>query len=350
MKPPKRVTIHDIARIAGVSAGTVSRAINGQPGVGVATRARIMELVREHGFQASFFAKNLPSGRSFAIGLVFGSAASELFAHPIYPELIGAVGDALTEYGYMLTLITVPGNEERLDRVLREISLRRLDGVILPDVRASDPILDVLVTHDTPAVAVGHREAGGRIACVDCDHDQATYHATRLLLDNGHKRIAFVNGPGAFTACQLRAEGYRAALLESGITPESQLEREGPFTSKYGYDAALDLLSIKVPDRPTGVVAASDVIAAGCLDAAKSTGLRVPLDLAITGFDDNVLGRFTEPPLTTVKMPLADMGKTAVEILLGLIRGEQDSLGKVVVLPTELVVRESSGGPSRLLL
>jgi len=349
MKIPKRLTIHDIARIAGVSAGTVSRAINGQAGVGDATRARIMELVREHGFQASFFAKNLPSGRSFAIGLVFGSAASELFAHPIYPELLGAVGDALTEYGYMLTLITVPGKEERLDRVLREISLRRLDGVILPDVRASDPILDVLVTHDTPAVAVGHREAGGRIACVDCDHDQATYNATTLLLDNGHKRIALVNGPTAFTACQLRAEGYHAALLEAGVTPEPSLEREGTFTSNHGYDAALNLLTIKGRNRPTGIVAASDVIAAGCLDAAKSMGLRVPQDLAITGFDDNVLGRFTEPPLTTVKMPLAEMGKTAVEILIGLISGDQDAPRRVV-LPTELVVRESSGGPSRLLL
>jgi LacI family transcriptional regulator len=349
MKSPKRVTIHDIARIAGVSAGTVSRAINGQAGVGDATRARIMDLVREHGFQASFFAKNLPSGRSFAIGLVFGSAASELFAHPIYPELIGAVGDALTEYGYMLTLITVPGKEERLDRVVREISLRRLDGVILPDVRASDPILDALVTHDTPAVAVGHREAGGRIACVDCDHDQATYHTTRLLLDNGHRRIALVNGPSAFTACQLRAEGYHAALLEAGITPESSLEREGTFTSKHGYESALQLLAIKDADRPTAIVAASDVIAAGCLDAAKSRGLRVPSDLAITGFDDNVLGRFTEPPLTTVKMPLADMGRTAVEILMGLIGGEKDTPQRVV-LPTELVVRESSGGPSRLLL
>ncbi|MHB8612336.1 MAG: LacI family DNA-binding transcriptional regulator [Candidatus Dormibacteraceae bacterium] len=349
MTKPKRLTIHDIARFAGVSAGTVSRVINGQPGVGDATRLRIQALVQEHSFRASFFAKNLPSGRSFAVGLVFASAASELFAHPIYPELIGAVGDALTELGYMLTLITVPANEERCDRVVREMSLGRLDGVILPDVRANDDILNALLQHETPAVVIGHREAGGRIAWVDCDHDQATFEMTRLLLDAGHKRIAFVNGPSGFTACQLRIEGYRAALLEAGIPPSPALEQEGPFTSKHGYDAARQLLAIGGADRPTAIAAASDLIAAGCMDAAKSLGLRVPADVAITGFDDNVLARFTEPPLTTVRMPLADMGKVAVQILMALINGDKDHPSSVV-LPAEVVARESSGGPSRLLL
>lgn len=349
MTKPKRLTIHDIARFSGVSAGTVSRVINDQPGVGEATRERIRALIHERGFRANFFARNLPSGRSFAVGLVFASAASELFSHPIYPELMGAIGDALTELGYMLTLITVPASEERRDRLLREISLGRLDGVILPDVRANDDLLKDLIEHATPAVVIGHREAGGRIAWVDCDHDQATYQMTRLLLDAGHKRIAFVNGPSGFTACQLRIEGYRAALLEAGISGSPALEREGSFTSKHGYDAALQLLVMGGADRPTAIAAASDLIAAGCLDAAKSLGLRVPADVAITGFDDNVLARFTDPPLTTVRMPLGDMGKVAVQILLALINGERDHPNNVV-LPAEVVARESSGGPSRLLL
>ncbi|MGH7904203.1 MAG: LacI family DNA-binding transcriptional regulator, partial [Candidatus Dormibacteraceae bacterium] len=245
------MTIHDIARLAGVSAGTVSRVINGQPGVGVPTRARIQEIVDAEGFRASFFARNLPSGRSYAIGLVFAAAASELFAHPIYPELIGSVGDALTERDYMLTLITVPASEQRRGRVLREISQGRLDGVILPDVRADDEILDRLLEQATPTVVVGHREPRQGVAWVDCDHDQAIFQMTRLLLGAGHSRIALVNGPSGFVACRLRAAGYRAALQEAGIRPTPELEREGSFGSQHGFDSTSELLTLSGSRRPT---------------------------------------------------------------------------------------------------
>lgn len=345
----KRLTIHDIARLAGVSAGTVSRVINGQPGAGATTRARIQALVHEHGFTASFFARNLPSRRSFTAGLVFGSAASELIAHPIYPELLGAIGDALAELGYMLTLITVPSREERRDRVLSEVTQGRLDGVILPDFRTDDEILEDLIDSRTPTVVIGHREPGNRVAWVDCDHEVAINQLTRMLLQAGHKRIGLVNGPLAFTACTLRAEGYRAALQEAGIRVSAALQRNGEFSSKHGYDSALELLGLHVTKRPTAIIAASDVIAAGCLDAAKARSVRVPEDLAITGFDNNILGRFTHPPLTTVRMPLAEMGRTAVQILMALVSGDLDH-PQSVVLPTETVVRESSGGASRLLL
>ena len=337
----KKLTIHDIAEMAGVSAGTVSRVLNDQPGVGAKTREHIQTIIQQQGYRASFFARSLLARQSFAIGLALSSTASELFAGPIVPELVGSIGDALASEGYTLTLITGT-REQRNQRLLREAAEGRIDGVLLPDIRIGDDIIDALLAQETPTVIIGHREDRKEVTWVDCEHDSSAAQVTRMLIEQGHTRIALVNGPEEFYACHLRLEGYRSALQEGKLDYNSALVTTGPFKADYGSQTTRALLALPPVERPTAIVAGSDIIAAGCLDAIKSSGLQVPADLAITGFDDNILSTFTYPPLTTVKMPLAKMGQVAVDMLISLIKGEKREPTSLI-LPCAIIIRASSG-------
>lgn len=319
--------------------------INGRDGVGEATRERILRLIDEQGFRASFFAQNLAAQRSFAVGIVFPLLASELVVHPVFPELLGAVGDSLSASGYTLSLVTAPA-ADRNERILRLVAGGRLDGVILPDVRVGDDIVARLAELRTPTVVIGHRVEDDEAAWVDCDHDHAALELTSTLLEAGHERVALVNGPADLSACQLRREGYRRALAAAGVRASARLERSGPFSSQHGFAALSELFSLRQRERPTAVVAGSDLIAAGCLQAARAAGLRVPEEFALTGFDDQPLAAFLQPPLTTARMPIGEMGRAAAGLLQRLIEGE-NVRPRSLVLPTEIVVRESSGGHAR---
>jgi LacI family transcriptional regulator len=339
------VTIHDIARLARVSPATVSKVLNNREGVGNETRARVRAVVEELDYRVSVVAQNLATRRSQAIGLVFPLLASELVMHPVLWQLIGAVGDVVSEQGYSLTLITVPALD-RNQRVLGEVQAGRLDGIILPDVRAGDDIIERLAERDFPAVVVGSRDLVNGTAWVDCDHDQAVYELATLLLDEGHERVALMNGPEELSACALRRAGYQRALEAAGIGVREELLRTGPFDAEYGRTQLKELLDLPEGRRPTAIVAGSDLIAAGCLDAARDYGLQVPGDLALTGFDDQPLAAFLHPPLTTARMPITDMGRAAAEMLLRRIAGEEVRPASIV-FPTEVVVRASSGSGGR---
>ncbi|GHO90465.1 LacI family transcriptional regulator [Reticulibacter mediterranei] len=337
----KKLTIHDIAELAGVSAGTVSRVLNNQPGVSVKTREHIQAIIQQQGYRASFFARSLLARQSFAIGLALSSTASELFAGPIVPELVGSIGDALASEGYTLTLIT-GSHEQRNQRLLREAAEGKIDGVLLPDIRIGDDIIDKLLEQEIPTVIIGHRDERKEVAWVDCEHDCSAAYLTRMLIKQGHRRIALVNGPEEFYACHLRLEGYRSALQEEGLDYNMDLVSVGPFKADYGYQTTQKLLALPRVEQPTAIVAGSDIIAAGCLGAVKAANMQVPADLAITGFDDNILSTFTHPPLTTVKMPLEQMGKVAVNMLISLIKGEKLEPTSLI-LPCSIIVRTSSG-------
>lgn len=331
--------------MAGVSPGTVSRVVNEREGVGRETRERVLALIAQQGYQVSFFAKNLATKQAYAIGVVFPVLPSELVIHPVFPELLGAVGDVVGEADYSLMLLSVPA-EDRNDRVLAEVTRGRLDGLILTDVRVGDDLLDRLVERQFPTAVVGHRD--DRVLWVDCDHDQAIFELTAQLIESGHRQIALINGPIDLSVCILRRDGYRRALEQYGLPHRVELERTGLFTARHGFESLQDLLEAPVEVRPTAVVAASDVIAVGCLDAARARRLRVPHDIVVTGFDDQPLAAYVQPSLTTARMPIGEMGRNAADSLLRLIEGE-DVRPRSLVLPTELVVRESSGAKRRLI-
>jgi LacI family transcriptional regulator len=331
-------TIRDIAALAGVSPGTVSRAMNGKGGVGADTRARIAHIIAEQGFRADSSARQLSTGRSRAVAIVFPLHPSEVVMHPVYPALLGALGDAAEDFGYDVMLLTV-SSPDRIDHLLDTVTRRRVDGVILPAAGARDPLVRELTRVGAPTVLIGHRSTAADVGWVDCTHDQAAGELTRLLLTAGRRRLVLLNGPRRVSACRLRSAGFWKAVRQAGDAVEAAEEIDVEFDAEAGNAMARRVLSRSEP--PTAVLCGADIIAAGCLEAARSLGLSVPGDVAVSGFDDRSLATHTMPTLTTVQMPLREIGEAAAGLLFAIIEGRPVPK-RHVILPTRIILRDST--------
>lgn len=330
-------TIHDIARQAGVSAGTVSRVINRQPGVGPATRTRIEKLVAAAGFRANISAQQLSTGRSKLIGIVFPVEMSRIVIHPVYPQLLAAIGDAAAERGHAVILATATSHD-RLDQTVDVLARHRVDGVILPAAGSDDALIPALAALDARTVLIGHRSGDEALRWVDSDHDVAAYRLTRHLIGQGRKRPWHLGGPDEVSAARLRAEGFVRAVEEAGDAVEWSSVESIPFDSGIALARARSFLT-NPEGSPDAVVCGSDVIAAGVLAAARELGIQVPEVLAVTGFDDLEIATHTVPPLTSVRMPLEALGAAAVSLLLDYPTGVAP---RSVLLETDILYRGST--------
>lgn len=335
---PDRLTIHDIAALAGVSAGTVSRTLNGQPGVGSATRERIMQIVTERGYKIDAAARQLSTGRSRTIGIVFPLQVSEVVIHPVYPVLLGSLGDAAQERLYDIMMFTV-SSPERIGHVINSVEEKRVDGVVLPAAGSRDPLVRQLSERRTPVVLIGHRVRSGSVGWVDCTHDQAAAEFTSSMIAHQRRRLVMLNGPAHVSAFRLRARGFWDAVEGSGA-PVAAEEISIEMDARAAFETAHELLA--GPNRPDGIVCASDDIAGGVLDAARSLGVNVPTDLEVTGFDDSAFAVHTTPPLSTVRMPLQDIGRAAIELLVKMIEAGDEVADRHITLPTTLIHRGST--------
>lgn len=340
MSTEKPLTIRDIAVLAGVSGGTVSRVMNDKPGVGDKTRKRILTLIEEYGFQGDSTARQLSTGRSQSIGIVFPLHAADVVMHPVYPELLGAISDAAQDAGYDVNLFTTTaaGGDER---VIRAVARKRIDGLILPAASGEDTLLRRAVELSIPTVLVGHRHAAPRMRWVDCSHDEALYDLTSSLLESGRRSLVLANGSTRFSAYHLRAEGFLRAVHDAGLDDVQTWEFESGMSFSDGLRLGEEILGL---DGVDAVLACADTTAAGILTALERAGIGVPERIAVTGFDDTDFAATTTPPLTTVRMPLHETGEAAVASLLDLLghtrdRDEHDG----TVFPTSIIERESSG-------
>jgi LacI family transcriptional regulator len=308
----RKLTIHDIAKRAGVSVATVSRVINRQPGVGAETRARLEQLFVETGFSASLSAQQLATGKSRLVGVVFPVEISQIVLHPVYPALLGAVGDAAAERGHAVLLATTSGH---LTQTVDVLTRHGVDGVILPAAGPDDPLLPALAALGTPTVLIGYRSEEPLFRWVDSDHDVAAYRLTRHLIEQGRRRLVHLGGPAEVSACVLRALGFGQAVEEAGDAIAWSRTEFIRFDSAQAAARARSILTDPA-STPDAIVCGSDHIAAGVLRAAQELGIAVPAALAVTGFDDLELASHTTPPLTSVRMPLKELGAAAVSLLL----------------------------------
>jgi LacI family transcriptional regulator len=227
-------------------------------------------------------------------------------------------------------------------RTIRQVMYSGLiDGVIIASMLVNDPLLHALLGGALPFVLIGRHPSRSEVSYVDVDNFEAAREAVNLLLRRGRRRIATITGPQNMVVGVDRLDGYQAALRGRGLVPEPDLCVEGDFTEAGGYAAMQRLL----PAQPDAVFAASDVMALGALRALREAGRRVPDQVALVGFDDMPFAARTDPPLTTVRQPVHRTGQVAVETLIDLIE-QRDTGPHRVVLPTQLVIRESSGEPS----
>ncbi|MEV6600645.1 LacI family DNA-binding transcriptional regulator [Actinoplanes sp. NPDC051346] len=334
----ERPTLEAVARRAGVSRATVSRVVNGSTTVAVAIRDAVQQAVEELGYVPNLAARSLVTQRTESIALILPETASRVFSDDLFfPAVIRGVSAELEAADKQLVLMMASSTAGH-DRVERYATAGHVDGVMFASMHGTDPLPGALARRGIPVVCSGRPMTPAALAVpyVDVDHIGGVAAAVRHLLGLGRRRIATVAGPQDMVAGIDRLTGYRTALAEAGL---SEHVAAGDFTRESGIHAMRRLLA-EDPDLDA-VFVASDMMAHGALQALKEAGRRVPEDVAVIGFDDVEISRLSDPPLTTVRQPIVDMGRTMARQLLGLVGGNTD-VPAAVVLPTELVVRASA--------
>jgi LacI family transcriptional regulator, galactose operon repressor len=328
-----------------VSVATVSRVFNGYPDVSDATRKRVFEMAAELDYAPSAAARTLVTKRSRVIGIVLDTGDNHPdLQHPFFQEVLVALKGRLGQGGYDLLLYATDLHENGSERssYLRRSRSHRVDGVILMGVDAHDPEVLTLARSRIPCVAVDVELLGRRAGYVMSDNVAGGRKATRHLAELGHRRIGFIGGLPFTRPATDRLLGYRAELHDLGIDYRDEYVQDGDFYAESGYRAMISLLEL--PEPPTAVLAASDLMAAGAARAAQEGGLRIPADVSLVGFDDIQLAGLMQPALTTVRQDKAGLGVAAAEALQHMI-DDPRTAPPVITLPVELVVRASTGAP-----
>ncbi|MEU9518886.1 LacI family DNA-binding transcriptional regulator [Streptomyces sp. NPDC048224] len=336
---PGTPTLEEVAARAGVGRGTVSRVINNAAGVRDSTRRAVQRAIAELGYVPNLAARSLAGHRADAVALVMTEPDWRLFGEPFFTEIVHAVGDALTDTPVQLLLTLVRTDTER-QRFVEYARGGRVDGVLLMSVHAEDPLPDMLAKAGLPTVMLGRRSGEESVTYVDADNAGGARGAVTYLLEAGRSTIGAISGPLDMYVAQCRLRGYRDALESAGVAAGSSLVVEGTdFTEESGHRAMTELLD-RHPDLDA-VFAASDTMAAGALHALRAAGRRVPQDVAVIGFDDFHPARRTDPPLTTVRQPLEEIGRTMVRLLQEEME-DTPVAWRQVILRTELVIRASA--------
>ncbi|MBY8873334.1 LacI family transcriptional regulator [Micromonospora sp. PLK6-60] len=351
--------IDDVARLAGVSTATVSRALRGLPTVSAATRRRVLAAAEQLQYAVSPSASRLAGGRTGTVAVIVPRITRWFFS-----TVVEAVEEFLHQSGYDLLLHNLGGREQTRQRVLRTANLhKRVDAMMLVATPLRPADRAALAALDLPGVTVSSGTDVPGWPCVRIDDVAAARAATRHLLDLGHRRIAHISGDPddelAFTAHLDRRRGYRAELRAAGLPADPSLDVESTFSIDGGHRAAAELLARGEP--PTAIFAACDEMAMGALTALRDAGLRVPQDVSVIGIDDHDLSGVLG--LSTVAQPAAEQGLLAARLLLDPLggrdlaayaaaprpRGDADparpAAAAPVILPTRLVVRESTAPP-----
>jgi DNA-binding LacI/PurR family transcriptional regulator len=332
MAAAKRVTITDIARIAGVSPGAVSFALNGKPGVSEQTRERILQVAREQRWRPSQVARSLVGARANAVGLALNRPARSLGTEAFFTDLIAGIQQGLSDDRVGLQLRLVSSLEEELETHRQWHAAHQVDGVLVIDPLVDDPRVEALRSLQVPTVLVGSHAPADSALWVDDSATAATLfgHLTTL----GHTRIAYVAGPATLEHTRLRA-----AVLE-------QLISGATFNTDFSPTAAGEVTRrlLGAADRPTAIVYDNDVMAVAGLRTAQEMGMEVPDEVSLASFDDSIIAALVRPSLTAMTRDTFEFGERAARLLLRQIQSDAASPGEEGSAPV-LTVRESTGVP-----
>jgi LacI family transcriptional regulator len=337
-------TIHEVAKLSGVSVATVSRVFNGYPDVSRETRQRVLATAQKLDYTPSAAARTLVTQRSHLIGVIlFTGRDHPDLQHPFFLEVLVGLKHSLGAQGYDLMLFAgeQPAGAGGPHAYARRARHHRVDGVVVLAVDdAEEPELKKLVASGTPVVAVDLVVTGKRASYVVSENLDGARLAVRHLHGLGHRRIATIAGLSHHKPAADRLLGYRAELHDLGLERQADYEAQGDFYMQSGETAMRQLLGLHEP--PTAVFAASDMMAVGAVKAIEDAGLRCPEDIAIVGYDDIQLAEYFSPPLTTIRQDKRGLGAAAARSLVQMLEDPQAS-PPVLMLPVELVVRASCG-------
>jgi LacI family transcriptional regulator len=330
--------------LSGVSVSTVSRVFNDYGDVSAATRQRVLEAAKKLDYAPSAAARTLVRRRSQLIGVVLYTGFEHPdIGHPFFQDVLVGVKHAIgaLDYDVLLFATEQPGaSSGRPHSYLRRARHHRVDGVVLMGVDSTDPEVARVVESSIPVIGVDLDIAGPQASWVASDNVGGARLAVRHLRELGHTRIATITGPAATRPGSDRLIGYRAELQALGIEYRPDYEQAGDFYRESGEHSMQALLAL--PEPPTAVFVASDMMAVGALEAVREAGLRIPEDVAIVGFDDIQLASFVDPPLTTIRQDRVGLGQAAGQALVEQIENPDRPLA-ALTLPVELIVRQSCG-------
>ncbi|CAN5344614.1 LacI family DNA-binding transcriptional regulator [soil metagenome] len=332
------VTLEEVARLAGVSRATASRAVNGADRVSARSRAAVEAAVRSLGYSPNPAARSLVTRRTDSVAVVVPEPDERVFADPFFARTLRGVTEVLSDKDLQLVLLLArPGDEE--ERMMRYLRRRHVDGAIVVSHHRSGSLAEQLADLRLPCVFVGRPWTGAdRVSYVDTDNVGGGRQATQTLIARGCRRIATVAGSADMTAGADRLAGWRSALLEAGLD-DSAVEH-GNFTEDGG-EAATRRLLVTHPDLDA-IMVASDLMAMGAMRALAAAGRRVPEDVAVVGYDDVGIAERTLPPLTTMRNPIREMAEQATRLLLEQIDSERAAHPMRVIFPPALVRRDSA--------
>ncbi len=332
----RRLQMADIARLAGVSVSTVSRALSGSALVNAETRDRVTELARSLNYTINQGAQNLrlQKNRTISVVVPYDANSRQHISDPFFLAIVGSIADALTDSGYEMLLSRV--DAEKLDAAGAAFDAGRVIGVIIIGQWRHHDQLNGMAARQVPLVVWGAEMPQQLYCTVGGDNRDGGYQATRHLLKGGRRRILFLGDP-QLPEVRWRHQGYLDALKEAGIAPDREWLLDVPFEESVARrrldQAYCDGLVFD------GVVACSDLLALQAVRAVRATGRRVPGDVSITGYDDAPLAAWSDPPLTTVHQPVGEAGKLIVEALVAQIQGQPPQSR---TMPVRLVVRKST--------
>ncbi|MFE2686718.1 LacI family DNA-binding transcriptional regulator [Streptomyces mirabilis] len=333
-RPP---TIHDVAREAGVSRGTVSRVLNGGHYVSPAAQEAVNAAIRRTGYVVNRHARSLITGRSDSIGFLLTEPQERFFEDPNFNVLLRGCTQALAGHDIPL-LLMLAGTEDERRRITRYITAGHVDGVLLVSSHSGDPVAEQLREAGVPLVACGKPIGlGSKVSYVAADDRDGARDMVKHLVSLGRRRIGMVTGPVDTPGGVERLAGYREVLAEAGIEADDRLVASGDYSRASGEAGAEQLLD-RAPDMDA-VFVASDLMAQGVLAALHKAGRRVPEDVAVGGFDDSPAATAVTPALTTIRQPWDRISNEMVRVLLAQIGGDDPA---AVILPTELVRRDST--------
>jgi LacI family transcriptional regulator len=327
-------TIKDVAHLAGVGVGTVSRVLNNSGYVSVETKRKVEMAIDQLSFSPSPLARDLTLKITHTIGLLLPD-----IANPFFPAMAKAVEYTASQHGYGVFLCNTDNNPREEEAYVNMFRVKRVDGVVWGGIDVRADLIEQLQTSGINVVLLDRFIAGAIVDTITIDNIKAARAATEYLYRLGHRVIGHIAGPLDLSTSKDRAEGYERALRDSGIGYSPALVAEGDFQFDGGYRGASDLLDSGHPI--TAIFAANDLMAVGAMHACTDRGLRVPEDVSIVGFDDIPMASIVRPRLTTIAQPSYQLGMTAATLLIDRLEGHHDGPPRQMVLETTLILRET---------
>ncbi len=333
------VTLAQIAKKANVSVSTISRALsNKNYPLKEETRRRILQLAEEMGYQPNLIARSLQTSRSHLVGVLVDRMQS-----PFSAATVQGIQDGLRSAGYSISIAYSNRDQSLAIEAINSFYSRQVDGIVILNSwlhTYNDPILAL---QNRPFVFVNRLFGACKQNCVGPGDRYGACLATQHLIDLGHRRIGYINGAETWLEAQDRASGYRDTLSKNNLPVDETLIQQGDWGVDSGYQAAQQLLSLQ--ERPTAIFAANDIMALGAIYAIQEAGLRIPIDIALVGYDDRDFASWIKPALTTIRMPAYEMGQAAARLLLQQFNGQKPEDASQI--PGELVIRDSCGAKLR---